>query len=575
MNNMNFLPRLTPLQHQKLELREILLLSFIGIVGQLLLIANPGYFSHDEWQRFDSYLNNGLYSYIIQHIQIHTGTTFGTPVRPISFALQGIHNLFFQNYPFIVHLISAINTILVSLFICFGCINYGLEKRTSLVAGALFITSPLTALATGWSAALMDQLYFTFGLIALYSALIYVFNENRGFLTLVAVTASGTLSFLSKETGIIFPASLAMVLILWPNSLVTRWPRFLLVFAAWTFPILIYLLYRISAIETSFTGSTDDPYRASVSHIGKNLFVYWVYPFHPRIGEANGWVFQSPWSLWLSFAIHSLLVTALAKRYGFRSALFYMVSYFLFLAPVILLPNQGSHYMFASAAPLSIVMALLVANKGNLLKIFCITSILILLWHGIAFQKQIYKTGRCMSKIATSLEAHHASAGFPSDIYFTSDTDAQTHILLRLIHGRNQVGSHRDVNFHPPALNQQTPKNSLILNLDDQCILSVLDTRISVDDFGPQFTREGVNPNIQPGGGMGLWIKIERTQGLSNAQVYFDSKPAMGTTVGKGIVTAEIDPKMFAKPGRYLITLKIPSRSEFQEIGYFEVTAPK
>ncbi|WP_153098809.1 hypothetical protein [Paraburkholderia hayleyella] len=559
--------------NRKIDSRDILILFLIGVLGQILLIANPGYYSHDEWQRFDNYLNNGFFSYIAQSSQIHAGASFGTPVRPVAFALQGIHNLFFQSFPFVVHLISAVNTIIVSIIVYFACINLGLTRKVALVAGALFTLNPLAVLATGWSAALMDQLYFTFGLVTFLLAVRYVFNSKKEILVLVSVAAGGMFSVLSKETGIVFPALLLLLIALFPKQLLSRWRRLFLVAGVWLLPIVLYLLYRIAAIENSFGGAAEDPYAASFLNIGKNIFAYWIYPFHPFITEAHNWTLQSTWSITLSFTIHVALVLILAFCYGFRYSLIYIISYFLFLLPVLFLQNQGSHYMFASAAPLSVALASLILNKNKLVKFFSIFATSILLWHGFAFQKQIYETGLCMNRISTSLEANHASAGFPGDVFFTSDWDAPTTILLRLIHDRNRIGEHGNITFHTPSPSQQPIKDSLILNLNKHCLLSVVNYNLSVEDFGPKFTTAGVNPNKQPDGSIGLWIKVNSTQGFSQAQVYFDDKAALATSVEDKIITAAIDPKYISKPGKHVLTLRLPSRDDIQQIGVFEVKA--
>lgn len=563
------LPAIFP--DQRIDYGDIALLVLIGVLGQIFLIANPGYYSHDEWQRFDHYINNGFISYVIQHSQIYAGNSFGTPIRPIAFFLQGIHNLFFADFPFVVHLISAANTIIISLIIYFSCLNFGLAKRAGLIAGLFFILNPLTVLATGWSAALMDQLYVTFGLIVLLLAVRYIFDETKGMLFLGLIAVGGVFSVLSKETGIVFPASVLLLAALFPGQLLSRWRRLLLVFSSWSTPIILYLLFRISAIESSFVGGTADPYAASVLNFGRNIFIYWIYPFHPYITEAHNWVLQATWSVVLSFVFHTLLVLILGFCHGFRYAAVYVASYFLFLTPVLFLHNQGSHYMYASGVPLSIALALLIVNKSKLIKLFSILGAIILIWHAFVFQKLIYETGLCMTRVSTSLKAGFASAGYPSDIFFTSDYDAPTHVLLRLVHGRNQVGEYNNIAFHPPSSSKQPGADSFILNLNSQCLLSVASLSLEVDDFGPQSTTVGVNPNKQPDGSMGVWIKLNSTQGLSHAQVYFDGEPAVGTSVGDKIITAAIDSKYLARPGKYGVSLKVPTREKIYQVGIFEV----
>lgn len=451
---------------------DILILVLIGVLGLITLIANPGYFSHDEWQKFDHYISHGFKSYVLAYGQISVGSGFGTPVRPLAFLVQGIHSLIFQSHPFLVHLISVANTLAVAIALYAGCMRFGLARRSAMWCAALFMLNPMTTLATGWSAALMDQMYVSFGLLTLYLADRYIRDKESSHFFLPWIALTGMAAVLSKETGIIFPATLILLLALTPQLVLTRWRRLLAAGAAWSLPILAYLLFRASAIHSSFHAGQSDPYAASLHYIADNLFVYWLYPFHPLIGEAITWQAKSPWSLWLAFGVHCLLLAVVAAVFRWQAALLYLFFYLVFLLPVLFIPQKGSHYLFASAIPLSIALGCLATHAKTAIRALGIVLSLLLVYHGLRFQGDIYKVGRCMDRIAITLEASHLAAGAPKDVYFSAEDLAPKHLLLRLITGRDQVGEHSGVNLHANEVGQTPPQDALALELNKSCLLT-------------------------------------------------------------------------------------------------------
>ena len=69
------------------------------------------------------------------------------------------------------------------------------------------------------------------------------------------------------------------------------------------------------------------------------------------------------------------------------------------------------------------------------------------------------------------------------------------------------------------------------------------DVDFKIVRWGPQETTISTNPNIQPDGGMGVWIESTGTTGFGNAEVIFDGQPALSTSVQKKLVTASISAK--------------------------------
>jgi hypothetical protein len=81
----------------------------------------------------------------------------------------------------------------------------------------------------------------------------------------------------------------------------------------------------------------------------------------------------------------------------------------------------------------------------------------------------------------------------------------------------------------------------------------------------------GIVQNIQPGGNMGIWIKVLADEKLGEVKVLFDEKPAIITNVQSKLVTAAIPPEMFNKIGKYRISIKQIATNIITPVGIFEV----
>lgn len=94
---------------------------------------------------------------------------------------------------------------------------------------------------------------------------------------------------------------------------------------------------------------------------------------------------------------------------------------------------------------------------------------------------------------------------------------------------------------------------------------------LEVINWGPQSAIIGSIPNKQPDGSIGLWIKVSSTEGLMDAQVIFDGKPAKTTSIQNKLITAAIDPEQIKVSGEKNIYLKQAKTGELFFIGVFNV----
>ncbi len=419
--------------------RHVLGIYAASFAFMCLLIANPGYFSHDELQRFDFYVQHGLPAYFSAMLNLNPGNSFATPMRPFSFMIQGLQNLFLHDYPVVVHLSAALVTATIAVLLYWLSAAFGLARKIALFAALLFMFSPLAVQATGWSAALMDQWFVLWGLLCLLAVKVFLTQQRFLFLTPVLIIALTLLALLSKETAIVWPGALLLFVLLDFKQLRNR--RLWIAAAAWSLPVLVYLGYRVLGIKASMASDASSPYAISFHNVLQNMFVYFVFPFVPKLGELQNWVIVPTKVLALSMLLHVFVVGALARLASWRIAALYVYGYFLFLLPVLFIPNLSSHYLFGSALVLALALAYLVLNAGKLLyQIPACLCIVLLAWHCVKFQQELYEDGTCMARLAASSESLFLSHGRPAHIQFRFESGSPAHVLLRYTTDRNQIG---------------------------------------------------------------------------------------------------------------------------------------
>jgi hypothetical protein len=433
-----------------LLLRDSLLIAAAGLLASLLLIANPGFYNPDELQKFDYIQNKGLAGYLRDYSHLRHWPHFAYPLRPLGFVVQGLFAWPMGSFPALTHLADVllhcgIAIVLYRLLV----LGAGATRALGLTAALLFACSPLATFAVGWSAAVMDPLYTGFSLLGIAAALRYLHKPAHHRLTLLLAAFWFTCAVLSKETALIVPVLL--LALLWldaPPSASLREKVTVLLTAA--IPAAAYLLYRTPELVASLSGAGGGHYALGWTNAAYNLLVYLSYPFLPQLPEAgNIRLLHAAWPL-AGLSLHAILWSALARYFGIRRALQYLVLYLVPLVPILALAGKGSHYLYASAVPFSVAMAAVAItawrNRHRATLACTATLIAITLVHAAGNQIFLYRTGRCTSRGLASLEARHLQAGRPPVVLFEPDPGAAS-ALDRIIAGRNRIGS-----AHPVVL---------------------------------------------------------------------------------------------------------------------------
>ena len=450
---------------------DITWITLLSIVMFSIIIANPGYFNHDELQKLDHVRRYGLIDYWAKYVTVAPTQHFGTPVRPFSFFIQGVLALLMENYPVFVHMIDVLTHAAVAVLLYRLSIQFGCTKTLARSIAFVFIINPLAMLATGWTAALMDRWYLLFGLLALSSAERFILGRKNN-IALMMVFIWASLAILSKETAVVLPGLMLIIFIAEPNTIKCR--RYWIATVVWCAPILLFMIYRLPALLASFGNPQVTAYNASISNIPEGVLVYLSYPFLPFLNEAVNWVFIPTSLVYVAAGAHVLLSLCLVRIAGYKTIIFYWFFYFLFIFPVLIIPNKSAHYLYGSSLVLSVATAFLLHQSWDrrfICKAVGVVSFSILSLHSIMLQLYVYSIGACMNRVLISTEAAYLANGRPYAIDFQAEPGSLDYILYRTYTGREQIGDHYPVKLTVSKWGERNRPDSLSLVMDKQCLV--------------------------------------------------------------------------------------------------------
>lgn len=447
-----------------------------AVVLNLILITNPGYFSHDELQRWDDVEEFGLIRYFQMYISLPATQSLSDPFRPFPFAIQGLLSLAQNDFPPLVHLFGALTTGLVGFVFYLLLVEVGLKYSSALASGLIFLVLPTTVLATGWSAALMDQWYVIFGLAALSQSLKYL--RTTQVWAWVLSTLFFSLSLLSKETAVIWPAVLVVVALIVNRRRPVHRFHWIALALAWSLPALAYLFARLEAFVGTFTSpGSSGHYGMSLENIPRNAFAYFVFPFAPGNGWVSSLLLTPPLILAAACVAHLGLAFWIGKRVP-KVGWLYLPAYFVFLAPILALNATGAQYLYGSGLALAGALGILVGESAGSSRsaIALWVAIALMAGNSILAQTEIHRAGVCSRVALTSVESAHASLGYPDEINLLVESGDYEHVVRSVFFARERVGpnSRVSITFAPKtSMDDPIPTDPLI-EIDAHCRAKII-----------------------------------------------------------------------------------------------------
>jgi hypothetical protein len=465
---------------ERRPLLAALALVALTLAAHAIILAAPGFYANDEWQKFDHLRLHGFEDFVRAYGTLRPGPEFGYPVRPLGFMQQGAAALWMQSAPWAAHLVGVVNHALVVLTFVWVLRRAGVAGATAGLAGVFFVLSPLTTMATGWLAASFDQLYILFLLFAA-AAIVKLppagLTPARAAWLLLATAAA----LLAKETAVVAPGVVLLIAFAMrsANPAGFSWRPYGAAFVITLLPVVAYLIFRAPAITASLAGHTDAAYTPDARNATYNAWRFFAFPFRVKLVEMSAAVFRSPWQPLLAAAAHLLLIAAVRRLFGARFAWAYVAGYFVFLLPVLMLPNPGAHCLYGAALAMSLALAATLAQSLSTRRFGLAALILAgagaLLAHNVAIQRHLHAVGQCQSRFLASVDTLLASSPGGMVVIPEPHAAAFMRIAIRAVSAREvyEVNGRSLVAFDAPDQQVDAPpvNGALRVSMSAACVL--------------------------------------------------------------------------------------------------------
>jgi hypothetical protein len=371
---------------------DILIIVAIGVIANILIIAIPGFYSHDElnWQnriaRDDYPWSLGLGSFTTSPFFRLLGAIF------ISASLR------LPLQPFAAHLAEVL------LSIATACLIYravGLFRPDrALAAAILFMLMPGFAYSAGWVAAGFDVQFTFWGAAYVLCAVLYWRGGHQ--LYLAAGLAAFVIALGCKETALSIPICAALILFIDRNRIDRG--RVAILAGLTGGLIAVYLGLRATQIlQMSVSG--EGGYRfGNGSQMFKNLLAYFGYPFAPGIVEIQAFPFWDARLVPRLILPHLVLVGFILWRAGPKWALIYLIAFYATLLPVLPISKYETQYTYAGSIALAIALALLWERQWFVAVPVALLTLMLVV-HGLMIQQRMYFLGFCQTRALETLKA--------------------------------------------------------------------------------------------------------------------------------------------------------------------------
>ncbi len=390
--------------------RSAAVLALLGILllAQAALVANPGYFSHDElqWAVFahqPAGSGTGWTDWAVFQWRPLTFRTWMALSRALFEAPQAFHAA--------IVALGTLNALLLA-----GLLRlHGHGPRVAAGAALLFVLHPQVAYVHGWVGTLGDLLWLA---LALLGALgVSWLDGARGaaaptgpvggarLAAAAGLAATATaLGLLAKESALSIPALLAVG---WALSGFRR--AWLAATLAAGVVALAYLGLRWDAILGARPEATG--YGWGVATPPARWLEYQLFPYLWQRFEPAG-MLALPLQRLAPAALAAALVLGALWRVRPRWALALLAAGVAAPGPVLVLGFSANQYGYALAAALAAGLALALARGGRGVRLALALPLAMLVLHGANVQKEMLAVGRFQAAFSPALaEAARGHAG--------------------------------------------------------------------------------------------------------------------------------------------------------------------
>lgn len=407
-------------------------LPILLLLLQLPLIANPGYFSHDELQwlaRADVPSWNAL-----------------TWVSWLDFSPLQYRPLTFNIWLVLARTCGSTPELMHFVFVCLGIANAWLlarvlvaariSERIAYLSAIVFSLTPYVVYVHGWTGTLADLLTLAFGLLAARALQNAISATNTQ--TVAARASASTLfvaaALLCKESAIVLPLLLPLVA---SREISSR--RTLLMIAPAAAVVALYLAIRLPILIDS--GHVDSAYAWSLRHVLARLTEYLLFPFMPPLFEIAPLLGKGTARIAAAAGCLMLLLGALASI-GRRWPLTWLIAFGVALAPVLVLAISYNHYAYLASAIAIGICAAAWPTLRRVPRIALGFLAAIAMLHGIIVMSRIHSVGLIQRNLYEDLTADLTRS--PAALHIAAADPRDAWLLGRLLLG---VDTFRGVPF--------------------------------------------------------------------------------------------------------------------------------
>src|SRR5271165_1128805 len=253
--------------------KDILTIVAIGVIANILLIANPGFYSHDEldWQnriaRNDDPWSFGL----------------GNPTTSSFFRLLGamVISASFRLplQPIGAHLTEVLISIATACLLHRAVALFRPDR--ALAAAILFMLTPGFAYSVGWIAAGFDVQFTFWGVSSILCAILYWRGGRLSFLLLSLISFAAALC--CKETALSIPICALLVMFIDRRQVDRR--RAVILASFVTGLVALYFAFRMTRIlQMAASGTGGYRFGSSLGFLN-NALPYFGFPFAAGVQE--------------------------------------------------------------------------------------------------------------------------------------------------------------------------------------------------------------------------------------------------------------------------------------------------
>lgn len=420
---------------------SILFLLCLGITLNLISIAAPGYYSHDEVQYgiLSRDIGRALGSVWIDH-------AFSLQYRPFSRSFWVFLSHFFYEIPVLMHLSVALVSIFNGVLLYFLLFRVSGQAISALWGFIGYNIFPSTVWIVGWVGTLADSLWMMCALLIAHILLTDRSEEGKrqsegcslygpSIMRHICIILLFVLGLLSKENFVVFPiAIIGLCLFCKP------WRGWYYALFGTSSVSAIYLLMRLD-ILMSGTGS----YEISIRYLFKHILQYWMYPYTWK------WIeFSAPMSSMLgllSLAAIAMFapIVLLSFRRQWHLAFAFVFYYFIFSTPALIIEAAFPHYMYGSVLPVAAMVAYAFRlGERRYVKIAASVLLAVLFFHSVKIHAFFYTTAIIQTRIYNDtfgiLRAYDQRSGNnETKFVIFAESGSKSWILKRAFHGVNEI----------------------------------------------------------------------------------------------------------------------------------------